>query len=101
MLKGLDYPRWRYHPTKGGKVVYSEQEAIALGDGWCENVGVVQNKALLDGQILAQNQRERSVVQVAEVEETKPVAKKRTRRRKVESDDGVGSSQSGVEDNRG
>jgi hypothetical protein len=29
-----EFPKWKYHPTKGGKIVQNAEEEKALGVGW-------------------------------------------------------------------
>lgn len=33
----MQYPKWRYHPECGGRIVKSEAEDIALGIGWVDS----------------------------------------------------------------
>lgn len=29
-----EFPKWKYHPEKGGKIVQNSEEERALGEGW-------------------------------------------------------------------
>jgi hypothetical protein len=29
-----EFPKWKYHPEKGGKIVQNAEEEKALGEGW-------------------------------------------------------------------
>jgi hypothetical protein len=32
-----EFPKWKYHPTKDGKIVQNAEEEKALGPGWYNN----------------------------------------------------------------
>ena len=34
-----EFPKWKYHPTKGGKIVQNAEEEKALGVGWYNTPG--------------------------------------------------------------
>jgi hypothetical protein len=36
----MEYPRWRHHAKHGGKLVNSEEESKALGEGWGDDSSV-------------------------------------------------------------
>lgn len=40
-----NYPRWRYHKTFDARIVQSEAEDIALGEGWEDSYGAFMNVA--------------------------------------------------------
>jgi hypothetical protein len=32
-----EFPKWKYHPAKGGKIVQNPEEEAALGANWYES----------------------------------------------------------------